>query len=831
MGIIGITNTNLYKDDPLNNQNYGKTSWNDITDKPNEFNPSAHNHDTQYLNKDNTQAYTPEEDYNPAPKKYVDDEIRTAMTTNISKEIAFNESQYIKNAEYLISGDTTLSAINSEPIADVTTGLIINDKAQKITLQASNSGVKKVFSIALDLTQINAVNSADTDYLMFLFYIDSTNYAIFTGNLIVTFYSDSNENKGFSFTIAKSEMVEGDNIFKIKKSELIELGLSPELSSLDRIYISIDTAQASAVDFIINAILLVRKDASQEIANIFLDSDLNREFMLEAGEFIPGLDNKIYNISASVNGKITNVEDLSKGAINYNVIAKANNVCDGLTFKRGSNEFITMYINSNNLILRIVDSEGTILERTLSLGFTILANDEIIYRFNFNNNQINIYIHRGDDVFEDSEAIVIPEEAEIYYFGCITNSKGKLAVNYISNELNGIVKKDNSLQYGLNAEMLGGKKVNDLNALGTINRYSYPTNDPKELLCNGEAINDIDYPYATQFLKNTIVSLTNVEESITGGPIQTIHKVVYGNGIYVAIGKYFNQYGCILYRAENSQTWTIALNFNNYYAIDILFDGTIFYVSFGNGSLKQSNDGATWTDVSVSYIYMAMEYIDGCYYIGTTTGIVLKGTAINSLSIIKSYGSSAYFVRRIRKVNNKIVVITTNSNSTYLLISSDNGNTFTELNLSPACSDIIFDGVNYIMSSSYYYNTTSYSKILYCNKDNDITQVSNWNVDIVSNVVSTNSQMFILDNKKYITTGSALYELRLNSGTFLIIELNITLPTYFGDISWIIKDGVLWFYGATNYTQMCKTTFGFGYMLPKLTNNDIEGYNYLRIKE
>jgi hypothetical protein len=35
--------------------------------------PAAHNHDSDYLNKDNTSVYVPDADYEPATKKYVDD--------------------------------------------------------------------------------------------------------------------------------------------------------------------------------------------------------------------------------------------------------------------------------------------------------------------------------------------------------------------------------------------------------------------------------------------------------------------------------------------------------------------------------------------------------------------------------------------------------------------------------------------------------------------------------------------------------------------------------------------------------------------------------------
>lgn len=47
--------------------------WSNISNKPTEFPPEAHNHDGIYLNKENTEAFTPDADYEPATKKYVDD--------------------------------------------------------------------------------------------------------------------------------------------------------------------------------------------------------------------------------------------------------------------------------------------------------------------------------------------------------------------------------------------------------------------------------------------------------------------------------------------------------------------------------------------------------------------------------------------------------------------------------------------------------------------------------------------------------------------------------------------------------------------------------------
>ncbi|MBS4034409.1 MAG: LamG domain-containing protein [Ignavibacterium sp.] len=47
--------------------------WLNITSKPTEFPPESHDHDDLYLNKENTDAFTPDADYEPATKKYVDD--------------------------------------------------------------------------------------------------------------------------------------------------------------------------------------------------------------------------------------------------------------------------------------------------------------------------------------------------------------------------------------------------------------------------------------------------------------------------------------------------------------------------------------------------------------------------------------------------------------------------------------------------------------------------------------------------------------------------------------------------------------------------------------
>lgn len=48
-------------------------NWANISGKPTVFPPEAHNHDSDYLNKANTSAYTPTSNYHPATKKYVDD--------------------------------------------------------------------------------------------------------------------------------------------------------------------------------------------------------------------------------------------------------------------------------------------------------------------------------------------------------------------------------------------------------------------------------------------------------------------------------------------------------------------------------------------------------------------------------------------------------------------------------------------------------------------------------------------------------------------------------------------------------------------------------------
>lgn len=59
--------------------------WANITNKPTEFLPENHEHDEMYLNKNNTEPFTPEEDYEPATKKYVDDNAGLVGTKEVDE--------------------------------------------------------------------------------------------------------------------------------------------------------------------------------------------------------------------------------------------------------------------------------------------------------------------------------------------------------------------------------------------------------------------------------------------------------------------------------------------------------------------------------------------------------------------------------------------------------------------------------------------------------------------------------------------------------------------------------------------------------------------------
>ena len=87
-------------DDDLGNQ-FTKTQKDDLTDAGE---TTLHKHDTRYLYKENTIAFTPDADYEPSTKKYVDDKLLVAagdvLVASADTENTIGVTSYTKYKEF-----------------------------------------------------------------------------------------------------------------------------------------------------------------------------------------------------------------------------------------------------------------------------------------------------------------------------------------------------------------------------------------------------------------------------------------------------------------------------------------------------------------------------------------------------------------------------------------------------------------------------------------------------------------------------------------------------------------------------------------------------------
>lgn len=81
--------------------------WANITGKPSTFSPSTHDHDTLYLNRSNTGAYTPSADYHPATKKYVDDKTAGMGSGDMLKAVYDTDNDGIVDKAKTVTGPVT----------------------------------------------------------------------------------------------------------------------------------------------------------------------------------------------------------------------------------------------------------------------------------------------------------------------------------------------------------------------------------------------------------------------------------------------------------------------------------------------------------------------------------------------------------------------------------------------------------------------------------------------------------------------------------------------------------------------------------------------------
>lgn len=138
--------------------------WSNISNKPTEFPPEDHDHDDIYLNKENTDAFTPDADYQPATKKYVDDNSSGVPLGGTSGQVLTKLSDDDGDADWV----TLMSAYHTDEVDDYIDGL---------TTPLSGTQISRLREFVLAIKEALHTNDLSTRFDFFYLFANETQEA------------------------------------------------------------------------------------------------------------------------------------------------------------------------------------------------------------------------------------------------------------------------------------------------------------------------------------------------------------------------------------------------------------------------------------------------------------------------------------------------------------------------------------------------------------------------------------------------------------------------------------------------------------------------------
>ncbi len=394
---------------------------------------NSHNHNEDYLAKDNTDAFMPTGDYHPATKKYADDNFEPADSTilkeadviddlfstdtelplsaNQGKQIDL-EQQRMKgiylDLPYLYNHNTKLID-DCETIGNWTQieGTLSADGTNKKTgsygvkiEESDNTSsylIADLNSISLDLTKFEDGSASTTsDFITMAVYVSDIS-ALYDGNCIwikISVNAEFDNTDFYQFILTRSSLSTGWNYISVQKSSFAVVDGSPSWSGVQSIRVQWRSNDSNMGEYItIDALQMVRNDPSDNKPNPFqeeIDGTNTRIFEVSSGTPFLGYDGSTLCVKGLENTDLVSALEFgSKLYIQSDVIATNSSSISAGKYQDDDNKLAAFF--GDSLIARI-EYSGTVDDESVS--FPVNEGDEAAANVNINGRSINVNVSK-----------------------------------------------------------------------------------------------------------------------------------------------------------------------------------------------------------------------------------------------------------------------------------------------------------------------------------------------------------------------------------------------------------------------------------------------------
>lgn len=221
----------------------------------------------------------------------------------------------------------------------------------------------------------------------------------------------------------------------------------------------------------------------------------------------------------------------------------------------------------------------------------------------------------------------------------------------------------------------------------------------------------------------------------------------YGNGVYVLLGT------SGIYSSSDGNTWTLRQSLTAGSALAVKYANNKFIAAASDGRMYSSLDGVSWTDLGVVASLTTQDVYNIEYVSQTSTWFA---TLAQSPYLIKSTDNGVTWTQltgntstRLLATNGSILVLSTTSvSSTNTVLTTTDGITLTSRNL-PAqgyLGPIIYDGTKFVTSS---YNSTTLTLSAFVSVDG-----INWTTQsTISSILSSLLPLTLGASGQYVILG------------------------------------------------------------------------------